>query len=108
MAADEYVMGPPPGYKPRTGDRQLPAEAYESAAERGRALVMKVLADCGIQKSAEGKWTVSAPGAAQNAASDGRTADGWSPGGPGASQAAAGAHTRPVSGTSDEEDRDDD
>jgi hypothetical protein len=57
MAADEYVMGPPPGYQPRTGDRQLPPEAYESAAERGRALVMKVLADCGIQKSADGKST---------------------------------------------------
>jgi hypothetical protein len=108
MAADEYVMGPPPGYQPRTGDRQLPPEAYESAAERGRALVMKVLADCGIQKSAEGKWTVATPGAAQNDASDGRTADACSPGGSGDSQAADGAHTRPVSGTSDEGNRDDD
>jgi hypothetical protein len=61
MAADEYVMGPPPGYKPRTGDRQLPPEAYESAAERGRALVMKVLADCGIRKRDGGKWTVEEP-----------------------------------------------
>jgi hypothetical protein len=107
MAADDYQMGPPPGYQPRTGDRQLPAEAYESAAERGRALVMKVLADCGIRKRDDGKWTVSTPGAAQNAASDGRTADGWSPGGSGSSQAADGAHARPVSGTSDEENRDD-
>jgi hypothetical protein len=57
----EHIRGPGPDYTPRTGDRQLPPEAYESAAERGRALVMKVLADCGIRKRVDGKWTVEEP-----------------------------------------------
>lgn len=54
--SDPYAMGPGPDYDPPPTEDLVDPEVHRSAAEKGRARCLAVLAECGIRKRENGSW----------------------------------------------------